>query len=225
MVASRGWTIGQTALGVAYTALGLAALMVPPDREAVVSLVVVGHVLSGLVLLRGAHRPGLSSTRPRCVVTVATAGVCATGELVGWWLCTRASEADFACWFLLATSFAVATMVIALHQEPGDAAFIAQLMFHGLMLAPLLALMAHGVLSRQPLLDGSGRSASGARPLLRVAVLAGFIPAPVVVPFAAGAVLGNLAQANPRWRSAWNALLLHEAAFVVLLGRWALALS
>lgn len=222
MTVRSGLTVAQAALGIACLALGLAALVAPADREDVLSVAVVGHLFWVAVFARElvAHRP--TSLQPQCLVTLVTASACGAAEILGWWLCVRAGEADLAFWFLLAASFALAAAIIAARQEPGDATFVAQLGFHALMLLPLVSFAVQGTVSARAALHGSGSVVSGAGPLLRMTVLVGSLLRPCLLALLVVAVAINLHQPKPQRRPAWNALLAHQTAFLTILYRWCL---
>jgi hypothetical protein len=142
-----GWSVQELALGVALAALFLAALLVSADREGVASLVAVGHGLCGLALIRAFAEPRPALDRRHCVVTVATLGGLGATEALGAWLHWNGQEAGLGWWFVLGVAFAITGMVTASREEPGDLAFVAQLMFHGLLILPLIVATAQGMVA------------------------------------------------------------------------------
>lgn len=209
---------------MAFLALALAALLARADFEGVLSLAAVGHFLWAVTLAWAAGPRGQEHTPSRCLVSAATFGALGAAEALGAWCCWTAADPDMTLWFVLGLSFALAGMVTAARQEPGDSAFVAQLMFHGLILVPLISIVAQGTLTAQATLRGSRGVVSTGTPLLRTAVLVGSIAVPCLIATLVASLAINLGQPKTGRRAAWNALAANEAALIVILSRWALTL-
>ncbi|MDR3637198.1 MAG: hypothetical protein P4L84_25565 [Isosphaeraceae bacterium] len=220
MIEPRGWNTGQLAQGIAFIALGLAALLVRADVEGLVSVTAVGHALFALVLIRSSSGRGRHVEDRDCRVTLATLAILGAGETLGAWLCWRGSDPDMACWFLIGAGFAVAGSIAAWREEPGDVTFVAQLMFHGFVLLPLLAGATQAALAVEVTQNVPHGAISTNGPFLRTGLVVGSILVPGLLVTLAFAIAMDPGAAKGARKTLWNVLLAHEIVALVILGRW-----
>ncbi|MBX6316745.1 MAG: hypothetical protein IRY99_28105 [Isosphaeraceae bacterium] len=210
MAGRASWNVGTLLWAVAFAALALAALLAPADAGGVVGLVAVGH---GLWLtafyVEPTVRRSAADGRAQALVAVVLV-VLGSCEALGLARALAEREWDQGLWFGLALSFAAAGVLGTMRRGPSDGVLACQLFFHGLMLVPALAALADRLLAT-----------GGAGPLApRLVVIVG-----VAVPVLFATLLLILAHdlhRPPEARDlAWAALLAHQAAYVVILIRWA----
>lgn len=215
MTTPRGWSIAQLTAAVAFAALVLAALRERPNWSAIASLVAVGHGLWALVLWRTGAAPRGPSDPRHCLVTAATLAALGIAEGLAAWHCPGSE--GLAGWFLVGASLAAAGAVSASRAEPGDMTFVAQLAFHVFVLFPFAIALAQGVL-----LAHRGSQAPGQSALLEAGMVSVSTLVPILLAMLACALGMSLAKSARR--AAWDALLAHELAALLILARWAVSL-
>jgi hypothetical protein len=209
-----------TCLGaVGFAALGLAAVFAPADPGGVLSLVGVGHLVwVAAFAIDRATPPDRVAIRDRGI-TAAALAVAAGFEGLGCTLAHRAGEAGQALWYGLALSFAAAGIVGSRRRCPSDPVFTCQVYFHSMMLIPLLSTVL-GLIDRRLVLPGSHDQLIEGALALTLTVVA-CIGLPLLFTALLASVAINLTGPAERRDLPWTALLAHQAAFVVILIRWA----
>jgi hypothetical protein len=215
-----GSGIAATLWGVAFAALVLAALATPAKPDGVVGVVAVGHALWGIAWLGGrSARRGYEARVGRGMV-VGVLSAYALVELGGMAAARAAGESGQALWFGLALSFAAAGMASAIQAGPGDEVLACQLFFHTLMALPAL-----GAVINRGLRALAGPSAadavSGAGPLTGTLMIVAGVSVPLLFAGLLGALARDRSRPPEQRGPAWAALLAHQAAYAILVVRWA----
>ncbi len=141
-------------------------------------------------------------------------------EAVGLFSAWNEGEQAQRLWFGAALGFALAGAVASWRGGASDGAIGVQMFFHAVMMIPALAAVATLIVRSAGSASASATfSASG--PIARLLfIVTGITLAPLFA--ALIAVLAHGASGSPDRRSpVWPALLVHEAAFVILAARWA----
>ncbi|HEV3121296.1 MAG TPA: hypothetical protein VGY53_05315 [Isosphaeraceae bacterium] len=201
---------------VAYAALLLSAVFTPAERPSLLSLVAAGHLLwAGAFYLDWSLEPKRHERPAGKAVVVGVLAAMGAGELIGMALGFREDDQFQAAWFGLALSFLVAALASSMRWPPSDFVLGCQIFFHVMMLAPALAILARAIVWLN-VGDWALNSLGGAGPLAVVLVGIALVGFPFVLA-AMGAALQISRAANTR---SWSALLVHQAAFTIMVLRW-----
>ncbi len=218
MIHREGWSLASAMFGMALGSLFLAALVAPADRDSLVSVAVVGHLLWLAAMVSDYRHRRLTTRVQRCWVSCVVFGAFALGELLGLGLSRTNPDTYFTVWFGVALALAIAGVIGAIAQEPGDAVFVGQLLFHGVTLLPL------GLQVVLAIATWTGASVDSSRydAIVGATIQIYWVLAPGVLA-ALVKVIAGLNRAPGNRNSAWIVLVCHQAAIVLLLFRWTLS--
>lgn len=213
-IATLSWT-------VAYSAEAIAAFAVPADVNGVSSLMLLGHSVTGVALVIDVVNRRVPRRNDDARFLTAILMVFAAAELGALVVALREGEAGQAIWFAAALGFAAACVLAIWRGGGSDGAIAAQLALHGVLLIPAIgAAVAYLFMTRGD--AGAGGAWAQAGPIaVRLFVIGGVaLPPLFVLILAVLAHDRSLATERPP-SPGWTALLVHEAAHVILAARWA----
>lgn len=206
---------------VAYSAEAIAAFAVPADVAGVSSLMLLGHTVTGAVLFMDVAIRHRAQRVDDAAFLTAVLMAFAAAELGALVVATREGEAGQAMWFAAALGFAVAGMLAVWRGGGSDGAIAAQLALHGVLMIPAIGAAVTSLFMGR----GNGGAAgvvAQAGPVARRLFVVGAIALPPLFVTILAVLAHDRSRAAERAPSAvWTALLVHEAAHVVLAARWA----
>ena len=206
---------------VAYSAEAIAAFTVPADVVGVSSLMLLGHAVTGAVLLVDVVNRRLARRNDDAGFLSVVLLVFAAAELGALVVATREGEAGQAMWFAAALGFAAAGMLAVWRGDGSDGAIASQLALHGVLMIPAIGAVVMSLFVGR----GNGGAAgvvAQAGPVARRLFVVGGIALPPLFVTILAVLAHDRSRATERAPSAvWTALLVHEAAHVVLAARWA----
>ena len=206
---------------VAYSAEAIAGFTVPADVAGVSSLMLLGHAVTGAVLIvdvvnrRGSRRNGDAGFLAVVLLAFATAEL---GALV---VAYREGEIGQAIWFAAAVGFALAGMLAVWRGGGSDGAIAAQLALHGVLMIPAIGAAVTYLFMTRGNVDAAGALAQAGPITRRLFVVGGIALPPLFVTILAVLAHDRSPAAERAPSAVWTALLIHEAAHVVLAARWA----
>lgn len=220
MAERSGLTLAAALWGVAFVALGMAALTIKAESRGVVGLTVVGHVLTLFALVLDKTEPA----QPRSLAGRSTTILYLAGflilELAGTVLLAVLGEHDLALWFALGASFSALGIAVSWQRVPSDHVLACQIFFHAAIVAPLVAALPVFVidLTRNEVRE----EVSLGLTTMTWTVLVG---CEVAVPLLIVTLITALAYDLSRPRSepivSWAVLMAHQLGFAALVFRWA----
>jgi hypothetical protein len=198
---------------VAYSALGLTALLGPANAEGVLGLVLAGHMLWAVAyLLGGAPAAQPDEGRAGKSYLRVVFGLIGVFELTGLAWGIAHHELFLVLWFALALSFLIPGFANAIRWSLSDEFLVCQLWFHFYMVVPL-------VLSLGSVLDGMPGAGGGADFFAVVALMIILIAGAAVPLFVVALSTAKVPGRRPSSR-AWRVLMVHQVAFTVFAIRW-----
>lgn len=206
---------------VAYSAEAIAAFTVPADATGVLGLMLLGHVVTATVLIvdvvnrrraRGDEDAGFLS---------AVLLIFAAAELGALLVAYREGETSQVMWFAAAFGFAAAGLLAVWRGGGSDGAIASQLALHGVLMIPAIGAAVTSLFMIRGDVGAAGALAQAGPVARRLFVIGGIAMPPVFVTILAVLAHDQSSRAQRAPSPVWTALLVHEAAHVVLAARWA----
>lgn len=215
-----GLTVAAGLWGIAFVALGMAALTAKADAHGVVGLTCVGHALTVLALVLDLFEPGPSRTLVGRSTTILYFSAFLAIELVGILLMLALGERNLSLWFALGASFAILGIAVTWVRVPGDSLLACQLFFHSANVAPLIAALPVFLIELGQN-EGLRDVLLGIR-TMNLALSVGCVVAiPLLIVALATALAYNLSKPKQDQDLPWAVLTAHQLMFAVLVFRWA----
>ena len=206
---------------VAYSAEAIAAFAVPADVAGVSSLMLLGHAVTAAVLLVDVVNRRLARRNDDAGFLSVVLLVFAAAELGALVVATREGEAGQAMWFAAAVGFAVAGMLAVWRGGGSDGVIAAQLALHGVLMIPAIGAAVTSLFMGRGNGGAAGVVAQAGPVARRLFVVGGIALPPLFVTILAVLAHDRSRAAERAPSPVWTALLVHEAAHVVLAARWA----
>ena len=213
------WGLAGLLWGLAFLALAMASAFSPPDRSGVASVAMLGFGLTamavGLDAAKGHAGRGPDDASFLTGVLAAFASV----EILGLLVARAEGEADQTAWFAFALGFAAVGMLASWRGGASDGAVASQLFFHTVMIVPALAPIGKVIVAAVGTPEAVG-AFDTAGPVARLLLIIGGVAMPPLFAGLLFATAYEVLHHNPRKPPVWTALLVHQAAHVVIALRW-----
>ena len=211
-----------TLLGaVAYSAEAIAAFLVPADATGVASLMRLGFGVTAAVVILDVLNRRLTRRADDAPALTAVLLVFAAIELAALVIARGEGETAQALWFAAALGFAIGGIVAAWRGGGSDGAVAVQLFLHGVLIIPALGAAVSLLFSGFGNAGAAGALAKAGPVARRLFIVAGIALPPLFVSLMAVLAHDRSRAADRAPSPVWTALLVHEAAHVVLAARWA----
>lgn len=213
------WALSGLLWGVAFLMLAMAGAVSPANRSGVAGVAILGFALTALAvgLDLASGRRGRRPDDAKFVTGVLAAFAAVEG--LGLFVARAEGEANQAAWFAVALGFAAAGVLASWRGGASDGAIAAQLFFHGVLIIPAVAPVGKLIVAAIGTPEAVAAFAA-AGPVARLLLIVGGVAMPPLFAGLLFALAYDFGRRDERRPPVWPALLIHEAAYVVIAARW-----